>query len=293
MNLWQEYLRPASVAEAVQALTTAPAPVIPIAGGTDLMLDLQQGRHPPVHTLIDLTAIPEMRTLEVQDDFLFIGASVPVSRIARDPLVVTHARALIEACELIAGPQVRNVATLGGNIAHALPAADGTIALLALDTQAEIASPSEQRRVSLAELFAGPGKSTLQRDELLVGFYIPILKVTDDAKVASAFKRIMRPQGVALPILNLALRLARRGDMVEQIRIAVGPGGPTPWQAAAAEEALAGQLLTDATRAKALQALLGQVGFRSSPRRASADYRRQLVGVLLNETLEAAWERAA
>ena len=88
---------------------------------------------------------------------LFIGAAVPLSHIARHPLVAQHAEALREACELIGGPQVRNVATLGGNVAHALPAADGTIALLALDATAEIASLNGSRRLPVAELFEGQG----------------------------------------------------------------------------------------------------------------------------------------
>ncbi len=140
MNLWQEYLRPTNLSQALQAFAQAPGPVLPVAGGTDLLLDLEQGRHPPVHTLVDVTSIAEMIVLEKRGDELFIGAAVPVNRIALDPLVGAHAQALTEACNLIAGPQVRNVATLGGNVAHALPAADGTIALLALNARAEIAS---------------------------------------------------------------------------------------------------------------------------------------------------------
>jgi carbon-monoxide dehydrogenase medium subunit len=147
MNLWQEYKQPTSIGEAIQALSTATGPVMPIAGGTDLLLDLKQGRHSPVHTLIDLTSVPEMTTLELRRDELFVGAAVPINRIALDPMVVEHAQALVEACNLIAGPQVRNTATLGGNVAHALPAADGTIALTALDAQAEIAAISGSRRV--------------------------------------------------------------------------------------------------------------------------------------------------
>src|ERR671919_2920390 len=140
MNLWQEYLRPTNLSQALQAFMEAPGPVLPIAGGTDLLLDLEQGRHSPVHTLVDVTEIEELLALEIRADELFIGAGVPVNRIVLDQLAGGHAQALTEACELIAGPQVRNVATLGGNVAHALPAADGTIALLALNAQAEVAS---------------------------------------------------------------------------------------------------------------------------------------------------------
>src|SRR3990172_9034056 len=162
MNLWQQYVRPISVTEAVTALTAAPGPALPLAGGTDILLDLQQGRHSPVHTIVDLTEIPEMKYLELRDGRLFIGAGVPLSRIARDPLVATHARALVEACDLVGGPQVRNVATLGGNVAHALPAADGTIGLMCLAAEAEVAGPAGNRCMPLSELFLGPGKSALQ-----------------------------------------------------------------------------------------------------------------------------------
>ena len=120
MNLWQEYKRPASISEAIQDLTSASGPAMPIAGGTDLLLDLKQGRHAPIHTLIDLTFVPEMSLLDLRGDELYIGAAVPVNRVALDPLTGTHAQALVEACNLIAGPQVRNTATLGGNVAHAL-----------------------------------------------------------------------------------------------------------------------------------------------------------------------------
>ena len=297
MNLWQEYLRPTDLSQAIRAFAQASGPVLPIAGGTDLLLDLEQGRHAPVHTLLDVTSIVEMNALEARGSELFIGAAVPVNRLVQSPLVGVHARALTEACDLIAGPQVRNVATLGGNVAHALPAADGTIALLALSAQAEVASSAPGagdaaptlRRVPFKELFLGPGKSALRHgEELLVGFYLPL----STSHQASCFQRIMRPQGVALPIINLAIWLERKEDVISQIRIAVGPGGPTPWSGTGAEAALTGKPFNEDTFKVALEALLGQVGFRSSARRASADYRRHIVTGLFRDVLETAWQRA-
>ena len=289
MNLWQEYLLPKTLDEAMQALASAPRPLAPIAGGTDLLLDLEQGRHPPVQTLVDITEVKELLELEVRDDRLFVGAGVPVNRLVQDPLACVHAQALVEACNLIGGPQVRNVATLGGNVAHALPAADGTIALLALAADAEIAGASGTRRVPIAALYLGPGKSVLKHgEELLVGFYLPLIEKGQ----ASCFTRIMRPQGVALPILNLAIWLERAADKVSQIRIAVGPGAATPWRANEAEKSLVGKPLNKDSFNSALEALLAHVGFRSSPRRASADYRRHLVAGLFSDTLMAVWSRA-
>jgi carbon-monoxide dehydrogenase medium subunit len=307
MNLWQNYIRPKNLSEAMEAFATAPRPLLPVAGGTDLLLDLQQGRHSPVQTLVDVTSILEMTLLELRGDELFIGASVPVNRVATSPVVAHHAQALTEACNLIAGPQVRNVATLGGNVAHALPAADGTIALLALNAQAEIASAGrvvssgseeriETRCIPFKDLFVGPGKSSLKHgEELLVGFYIPIqkpLKVSGTFRVSSCFKRIMRPQGVALPILNCAVWLERENDSIKDIRIAVGPGGGTPFRATQAEDTLHGQTLNNETFESALEALLAQAQFRTSARRASADYRRHILSGLFRDVIESAWGRA-
>jgi carbon-monoxide dehydrogenase medium subunit len=288
MRLWQQYLRPKNIHEALQALVSAPKPVAPIAGGTDLLIDLEQGRHAPVHTLVDVSGVKELLALELRDDRLFVGAGAPVSRIILDPLVCQHAQALVEACVLIAGPQVRNVATLGGNVAHALPAADGTIALLALDAAVEIASLAGDRRVPLSDLFLGPGKSALKHgEELLIGFYLPLCKKGQ----ASCFKRIMRPQGVALPIINVAVWLEREGDTIKDVRIAVGPGGPTPWRAREAEKVLIGKSIEAEVFNAALEALLAHVGFRSSALRASAEYRRHLVSALFKDTLDTAWLR--
>jgi carbon-monoxide dehydrogenase medium subunit len=289
MNLWQNYVRPKTLSEAMDAFANAPRPLLPIAGGTDLLLDLEQGRHSPVQTLVDVTSIDEMTRLELRGDELYIGASVPVNQVATTPEVIRYAQALTEACNLIAGPQVRNVATLGGNVAHALPAADGTIALLALNAQAEVASPTGNRRVPFNELFLGPGKSSIKHgEELLVGFYLPLSKKGQ----ASCFKRIMRPQGVALPIINVAIWLERTKNVIGQIRIAVGPGGPTPWSGSEAEKALVGKTLNDEAADIAVESLLAQVGFRSSARRASADYRRHIVIGLFKDVLESAWKRA-
>jgi xanthine dehydrogenase FAD-binding subunit len=289
MNLWQNYLQPKCLSEAMDAFANAPRPLAPIAGGTDLLLDLGQGRHSPVQTLVDVTSIVEMNVIELRGDELFVGASVPVNRIVSDPLAARHTQALTEACELIAGPQVRNVATLGGNVAHALPAADGTIGLLALDAAAEIASSSGIRRIPFQELFLGPGKSSLKHgEELLVGFYLPVIKNNQ----ASCFRRIMRPQGVALPILNCAVWLERENDIVKDIRMAVGPGSGTPFRAAQAESTLRGGSFSELSLKRAYESLLSQAQFRTSPRRASADYRQHIINGLFSDTIAIAWKRA-
>jgi carbon-monoxide dehydrogenase medium subunit len=288
MPYWKNYHVAIDVADVLQVLAATTGDVRIVAGGTDLLLDLQQGRHTPVEALVDVTRVPEMCLLEVRQDRLFIGAGVPLNQVVASPLVVEHAEALFEAASLIGGPQVRNTATLGGNVAHALPAADGTIALLALDAQAEIASLSSRRHVPMQELFAGPGRSALDpRGEVLVGFHLPLHQPGQ----ASAFRRVMRPQGVAIAILNLAVWVLRAEDQIADIRISIGPAGPVPHRARGAEAVFKGRQMDASTLQLGVEALLTEARFRTSPHRATAEYRRQMAAVLLEETLSTAWSR--
>lgn len=293
MTLWKKYTLAKTIQDAVKALANTPGRSCLIAGGTDLLLDLQQGRHAPVDTLVDVTCIPELTALEIRQNELFIGAAVPLNRVVASAVVHRHAQALEEAGALIGGPQVRNTATLGGNVGHALPAADGTIALLSLGAIAEVAGFEGVRRVPLAGLFLGPGRSSLEAaGELLVGFYLPLSSPGDCQ--ASAFRRVMRPQGVAIAILNTAIWLRRQADQIADIRIAVGPSGPTPRRLHNAEAVLRGRSLNEQPETwlgEAVEALLSEASLRTSPHRATQAYRRHLAGTLLEETLMAAWQR--
>jgi xanthine dehydrogenase FAD-binding subunit len=287
MSIWKYYHLATSIQDALLTLAQAGEPSRIIAGGTDLLLDLQQGRHLPVDTLVDVTQVPELTCLEIRGQSLFIGASVPLNVVTGSPLIREHAGALATASGLVGGPQVRNTATLGGNVGHALPAGDGTIALVALDAQAEVASLMGIRRVPILELFRGPGKSILHpTQELMTGFYLPLRSQGE----GSAFSRVMRPQGVALPILNMAVWLRRESECIAEVRVAVGPAGPVPQRGTAAEQVLKGMTLSDEICLQAAAALQKQVHFRTSPHRSSAEYRFQLSDSLLKDVLLEAWQ---
>jgi len=289
MNIWQKYVIPQSIEEAIHYLTSAPGLASPIGGGTDLLLEIQQGHHHPVHTLVDVTRIPDLLRLEEVGEQLFIGAAVPVKVITESPLVRHHATAVAEACGLIGGPQVRNTATLGGNVAHALPAADGMISLFSFDAQVEIASPAGRRLQSIQTLFKGPGQSALDlSSEIIVGFYLPMRQTGQ----SSAFSRVMRPQGVALPILNMAVWMERDEQVIRDIHIAIGPSGPVPFRATQVEKELIGNPPDEETLKKAKEAIHQSIKFRSSAMRASAVYRHHLSEVLLEEVIGKAWQRA-
>ena len=288
MKICNTYIVAKDVVGAVKALAESGESAKVIAGGTDLLLDIQQSRVSPPETLVDVTQIPEMQALEVCDGRLFIGAAVSHNRISESELVIQHSQALAEASGLIGGPQVRNVASLGGNVGHALPAADGTIALMSLDAQVEIASIIGRRNSPLASLFHSPGKNTLAKGELIIGFKLPLIH----DQQASAFRRVMRPQGVAIAILNCAVWLERDQDQIRDIRISIGPSGPVPRRMHFAEESLRG--IPPSTRAlcHAVESVMEEAKFRTSRHRASEQYRLKVMDVLLKECVETAWNRA-
>jgi CO/xanthine dehydrogenase FAD-binding subunit len=289
MRRWEQYRTPDRLSEALAILRAPEASAAVVAGGTDLLLDLEQDRHPPVRTLVDVSRVGEMLGVAEQAGWIEIGAAVPLAEIIGNPLVQAHAECLVEACELIGGPQVRNVATLGGNVAHALPAGDGTIALLALGAEALLASMEGTRWVEFEGLFKGPGRPSFDRSrELLVRFRFR----PRAAPEASAFRRIMRPQGVAIAILNLAARIQFDAQgTVREASLAVGPAGPRPLRARATEAALAGRRLDAEAIEGALAALHTEVELRTSLHRATADYRRHLLRTLVERVLRACEER--
>jgi CO/xanthine dehydrogenase FAD-binding subunit len=291
MTFWDHYYLPTTVDEALARLADGEGQARVVAGGTDLLLELQQGRKPPQRALVDVTRIPEMTCIVENAETLEVGAAVTHTAIVASAALARHATCLVESCGVIGGPQVRNVATLGGNVAHALPAGDGTLSLVALDAEAEIATPTGRDWRPVRSLFRGPGKSTLDLTrELIVRFRLPRARL--ERGEASAFKRIMRPQGVALPILGLAAWVAVDEGHITAARLAMGPAGPVPLRAERAEAVLAGRSLDEAVLNEAVDALWAEAQLRTSPHRATADYRREMVAVLAERALRLAVQRA-
>ncbi len=290
MSFYQEYLQPTTIEDALIQLTGSKGEAVIIAGGTDLLLDLRQGRHDPVSTLIDVSGISEMRQIAIQGDRVHLGAAVTHKTIVHSPVMKDQAHCVVEGCGLIGGPQVRNVATIGGNISHALPAGDGTISLLALDTEVQISSTSGSRWLPLLDIFSGPGKVNFDRSqEIVTSFRFN----TRQDREGSAFHRIMRPQGVAIAILNMAAWIKLdQNDHIAGIRISCGPAGPKPFRARNTEDYLSGKSWQGSDFDQALSILEGEVSLRTSPHRATQQYRQQLLPVLLREVLDKAAKRA-
>lgn len=302
MKAFDNYHLPTTVNEALALLAQYDGRARVVAGGTDLLVDTQadyyEGHRPHFDALVDVTRLAGADEIRAQDGFIVIGCGVTHTQIVASPLIQKRAAALAEACSVVGGPQVRNVATLCGNVAHALPAADGTVALMALDGEALVGSYqssviSEQWR-PLATLFKGPAKSAVDSTrELLTAIRFRPL----DAGEGSAFARVMRPQGVALPILGMAARVRgfQTSDFrfqIEDSAISAGPVAPVPFRAKRTEEFLRGKILDDNVLQQAAQILVNEAQPRTSAHRATKEYRFELLPALLKQTLTKAVERA-
>ncbi len=291
-SAWQAYYQPETAAEALRLLAAHNGAARVIAGGTDLLLEIQQGRRPEIQALVDVTGIAGMTAITHRADYLEVGAAVTHAQIVQSALLQERAACLVESCGVIGGPQVRHVATLGGNVAHALPAADGTTALIALAAEAELAELARTTWQPVLSLFAGPGQPTFDPCRaLLTRFRFTVAPLS-----GAAFSRVMRPQGVALPILACAVwvQLSQPDphSPIAAARICLGPVAPTPQRAAQAEAALVGRRLPDALEA-CIAAAQSELRPRPSKHRATVAYRQQMIAVLLRRTLPLAAHRAA
>lgn len=291
MKLWNQYHTPHSTDEAIDLLKKYAGRARIVAGGTDLLVDARAEVQPPHEALIDITHIPDLLSIQEVGDSIVIGAGVTHSSIVKTLAIASGATCLVESCGVVGGPQVRNVATLGGNVAHALPAADGTTSLVALDAEVEIIYKGERKWVPICDVFLGPGKSLLESGrDLLVGFRFQRC----GAGEATAFKRIMRPQGVALPIMGCAVwvKLDAARTHFDAVRISIAPIGPKPARAGEVEAALVGKPANHDS-IEAVATLAQQILHpRTSKYRATADYRSEMIAVLLRRTLTLATERA-
>ena len=261
-----------------------------IGGGTDLLLEIQQGLRPPVEAMVDPCRIAGLDSISLGDGHIVIGCAVTHSRIIEDQRIIQHGTCLVESCGVIGGPQVRNVGTLAGNVAHALPAGDGTIGLLALDGEIEVAGAGSTRWMPLQDAFLGPGQSAIDHHRVLLTRLR--FKPTGTLE-GSVFYRVMRPQGVALPMIAMAARLQLDEDhRITSVRISIGPAGPVPYLAEPAMKVLTGGPASMEQFRKASEAALQGVSLRTSKYRATREYRAEMIRTHLPDILSRAADRA-
>lgn len=284
------YLYPASLKECQGFLVEFKGQGRLIAGGTDLMLKLQAGQE-DCRALIDTTSIKGFDRLEAEEGRLIIGAGVNHSRISRNKKIKSLFPALSRACGSIGSPQIRNVATLAGNVVNAQPAADGAIALVALGASAQTATAGGLKTKLVQDLYQGLGQSRVDpHQDVLTLFTVPLPKPGQ----GNAFDRISPRNALCLPLVNAAVWLSSDKGLITEARIALGPVAQMPFRPAEAEAMLRGVALDDEAAFK--QAALAAAR-ASSPRdsclRGCSDYRKQLVKALTKRVIIKAAQRAA
>ncbi len=287
---WSNYHTPATVDEALALLQRYGGSARVIGGGTDLLVETRRGLRRPFEAMVDASRIKGLDSISQDDNYIVIGCGVTHTMIVNDSRIIRHGTCLAESCGVIGGPQVRNTGTLAGNVAHALPAGDGTIGLLALGGEVEIAARGGTRWMPAKDTFLGPGKSVIDRQqEVLTRLRF---KPTGRSE-GSAFHRVMRPQGLCLPIISMAVRLRLDEDnTVGAAGIGMGPVGPVPWFAEPVIAALLGEPASAAQFANAAEVALDNVTLRTSKYRATEEYRKAMIRTYLPMILIRAAQRA-
>ena len=301
-----DYYKPLTLREAVE-LKELHRDALYIAGGTDVMVLMKEKKLAP-KALISLRNVAEL----TRWDGVTIGSGVTLREIETDDGTKKSLEALHEAASRVGSTQVRNVATVGGNICNAAPSADTACPLLVFDADVVIAGPKGERRIALDDFFLGPGKTALEEGEILKEFRLP--QFGDDT--GSAYIKQTRRNGVDLAIVGVAVRLTvdkkdlRCKDMLcstapaseilahfeeeelrcEDIRIAIGAAAPRPIRARKGEEALKGRLVSD----KAVAAAARVAASECAPIddiRGQAWYRAEIVEVLVRRAVMKSLDR--
>jgi len=283
-----EYLHPKSVEEAISLCQRYRERAKYIAGGTDLMVRIKDRQIRPQY-LISLKKIPGIDKIQYTDGQLKIGALVTHRQLELSPIIRKHFPILYDAVENIGSVQIRNVATIGGNIANAAPSADGAIPLITLGAVAHILGPKGRREMPLEEIFIGPGQTLLEHGDILCGFTIPKLR----PNTGGAYLKHMRRAAMELPILGVAVLISLGEDLETCVdaRIGLGVLAPTPMRARNAEAVLRGKKVNDAILEKAGKTAANE----SKPRdsfRGEAWYRKEMVEVLIQRVGKISIERA-
>ncbi len=284
-----ELVLPESVEACVQALAQGGGETKVLAGGTDLVPQMKNGVLKPTR-VIDLSGIPRLRAIEAGNgQGIRIGSAVTARTLELDRAVRGNYLSLSESGALVGSVQVRNLATLGGNLCNAAPSADMAPPLLALDAEAVITGPKGERRVPIAAFFTGVRRTVLAPDELLVELAVP----NPGPRSGGNYLRHTPRRELDIAVVGVASQLTLGSNGVcTKARVALAAVAPVPLRATAAEQALEGQPVTPERIARAAD-LAVEAAKPISDQRGSADFRRHLVRVLTRRTLTTALARAS
>jgi carbon-monoxide dehydrogenase medium subunit len=283
-----DYLMPTSISEAISLHQSYGDQAQYIAGGTDVMVKIKEGKISPQH-VISLRHIQDLDHIIYEKGQLTIGALVTHRMLELSPTIRKDFPILIDAVENIGSVQIRNVATVGGNIVNAVPSADSAVPLITLGTAVRLIGPEGKRTMPLEDFFIGPGKTLLKGGEILLEFVIPKLP----PHTGAAYWKHTRRAAMELPILGVAVLISLDDDMqtCTEARIGLGVVAPTPMRAKNAEAILKGKKVDEEILKKAGKAAAQECKARDSIR-GKAWYRRDMVEVFVQRMAMVAMKRA-
>lgn len=280
-----QFICPSTVTEGIEAISQINEDVLFLSGGTDLVIQMQSGQIHPAW-LMDVSLIPELKFIKEVDGRIKIGSGTTFTQISESDLVREKARCLSQASSQVGSAQIRNRATLGGNIANASPAGDSLPALLVLDAWVSIVGPQGSRRVPFAQLQAGDGAG-LQEKELITEIDFPIWEAAGNSQIISAFGKIGSRTAVSIARLNMAtiLEFDAENQRILNSRWAVGALGPTTFRLEELERGIKGKRIDPVLAEEIADRLTGVVD-QAIPGRASQEYKRRAIRGLAYDLLE-------
>ncbi|MGS0764354.1 FAD binding domain-containing protein [Syntrophomonas curvata] len=275
---WENYYLPETVEDVLKHLKDSNGNARIMAGGTDLMMMVRKGIV-KTEGIIDIGNIKELKYIREEGKSIKIGALTTHSQLAESALLKKKAKVLALAAGSVGSPQIRNLGTIGGNIVNAHSAADTAVALTALNAQARIKGSKHEEEKPLSELYTGVGKSFVDpTKEIITEFVFE----TPGENEATAFMRHAKRKALALPILNLGVWLKTNSskNIIEDVRIALGPMDYKPLRALETENILKGQPLTEKTVKTAQETIIKEIKPRDSFQ-GSASYKTEMAKVFL------------
>lgn len=283
---WFDYAAPASLAEALQLRAAHPQALL-LAGGTDLLVQMKNGRRQP-DVVIDIKKVPELNALTIDaSGALTLGAAVACYRVYQDAAVRKHFPALAETAEIIGGIQIQGRASIGGNLCNAAPSADSVPLLIAMGATCRIAGAAGERTLAVEDFCVAPGRNALAAGEMLVSLHIP----APAAHSGAHYLRFIPRNEMDIAVVGVGAQVVLSNGNFASARIALASVAPTPLFVRAAGDALAGKPVNEesiATAAAAAAAAATPI----TDMRGTAEYRRHLCGVLTRRALEAAIRQA-
>ena len=258
-----------------------------LAGGTDLLPQMKHGLLKPA-LVVDLSGIDRVRRVDNGSGGLRIGAAVTARELEVHPALGGAYRSIAESAALVGSLQVRNLATVGGNLCNAAPSADMAPPLVALEAQAVIAGAKGERRVPIADFFTGVRKTVLAPNELLVELIVP----APGPNSGGQYLRHTPRRELDIAVVGVASQLTMANGRCAKARIALASVAPTPVRATAAERALEGQAVTPELSERAATLAI-EAAKPISDQRGSSEFRKHLVRVLTRRTLTTALQRAS